>query len=230
LVAPTGGAARRLPPIRRTSSRLRRAASSPFCRRAGSSTIHSKKPIALSMAIPASRQRLPRSSSEPPEAACRSSSSIQGSRPWYPARSAIVITSPSGSFRPRIVLVFSPKRNGPGSRDAPAGARAGSGTAAWPPDAHAVRPPATTVAPAANTSRRWNRLGTSDEPPGFVDLSPLGWSTAEFHDPRPRAWCLVRPLQQPLKRHCRQFSTSSRTGVPARPPGGILAGGAGSGP
>ena len=61
---------------------LRRAASSPLRRRSGSSTIQSKKPIALSTLMPASRNRLPRSSSEPPDAAYRSSSSIQGSIAW----------------------------------------------------------------------------------------------------------------------------------------------------
>ncbi len=72
---------------------LRRADSSPFCLRAGSSTIHSKKPMALSTEIPASRNRLPRSSSDWPDAAYRSSSSTQGSIPRYPAFSAIAISS-----------------------------------------------------------------------------------------------------------------------------------------
>ena len=92
---------------------LRLAASRPLRRRSGSSTIHSKKPIALSTEIPASRNRLARSSSEPPDAAWRSSSSTQGSIPRYPAFSAIAISSTIDSFCPRIVLVFRPRRKDP---------------------------------------------------------------------------------------------------------------------
>ena len=87
---------------------VRTAASSAFCLRAGSSTIHSKKPIVLSIEIPASRNRLPRSSSDFPEAAYFSSSSTHGSIPRYPAFSAIAISSTIDSLWPRRVLVLRP--------------------------------------------------------------------------------------------------------------------------
>ena len=97
------------------------AASSAFLRRPSSSTAHSKKSMALSTSMPASRNRLPRSASEPPPSAYRFSSSIQGSMPWNPALAAISISSTIGSFWPRIVLVFSPRRKPAEGSRPPAG-------------------------------------------------------------------------------------------------------------